>query len=81
VEQTLSFAIKTRTPCVRFTDQSQDQFNCEVVEILLRIFGLHHTRNTVVGNAAIRGVSGGKKNCVLIVEALSCRALIGAWDK
>ncbi|KAJ8580622.1 hypothetical protein M405DRAFT_847520, partial [Rhizopogon salebrosus TDB-379] len=35
VEQTLSFAIKTHTPCVQFTDQSRDQFNCKVVEILL----------------------------------------------
>jgi ATP-binding cassette subfamily G (WHITE) protein 2 (SNQ2) len=81
VEQTLSFATKTRTPHVRFTDQSRDQFNREVVEILLRIFGLHHARNTVVGNAAIRGVSGGEKKRVSIAEALSCRALIGAWDK
>ncbi|KAG1767598.1 ABC-2 type transporter-domain-containing protein [Suillus placidus] len=80
VEQTLSFAIKTRTPHVRFTDQSREQFNRDVVDILVRIFGLRHARNTVVGDAAIRGVSGGEKKRVSIAEALSCRALIGAWD-
>ncbi|KAG1861109.1 ABC-2 type transporter-domain-containing protein [Suillus subalutaceus] len=80
VEQTLSFAIKTRTPHARFIDQSRDQFNRDVVDILIRIFGLHHARNTVVGNAAIRGVSGGEKKRVSIAEALSCRSLISSWD-
>ncbi|KAG1784825.1 uncharacterized protein HD556DRAFT_1461475 [Suillus plorans] len=81
VEQTLSFAIKTRTPHARFIDQTREQFNRDVVDILVRIFGLRHARNTVVGDAAIRGVSGGEKKRVSIAEALSCRALIGAWDK
>lgn len=81
VEQTLSFAIKTRTPHVRIGDQSREEFTRDVVEILVRIFGLRHARHTVVGNAAIRGVSGGEKKRVSIAEALSCRSLIGAWDK
>jgi len=81
VEQTLSFAIKTRTPHSRFSDQSRDQFNHDVIDILIRIFGLHHARNTIVGNAAIRGISGGEKKRVSIAEALSCRSLIGSWDK
>ncbi|KAG1784554.1 uncharacterized protein HD556DRAFT_1463372 [Suillus plorans] len=81
VEQTLSFAIKMRTPHARFIDQTREQFNRDVVDILVRIFGLRHARNTVVGDAAIRGVSGGEKKRVSIAEALSCRALIGAWDK
>ncbi|KAG1787456.1 uncharacterized protein HD556DRAFT_1448797 [Suillus plorans] len=81
VEQTLSFAIKMRTPHARFIDQTREQFNRDVVDILVRIFGLRHARNTVVGDAAIRGVSGGEKKRVSIAEALSCHALIGAWDK
>jgi ATP-binding cassette subfamily G (WHITE) protein 2 (SNQ2) len=81
VEETLSFAIKMRTPHLRFTNQSREQFNRDVVEILVRIFGLRHARHTVVGNEAIRGISGGEKKRVSIAEALSCRALIGAWDK
>lgn len=80
VEETLSFAIKTRTPQTRFANQSRKQFNDEFLDVLLRIFGLRHARNTVVGNAAIRGVSGGEKKRVSIAEALSCRSMIGAWD-
>ncbi|KAG2131012.1 ABC-2 type transporter-domain-containing protein [Suillus clintonianus] len=80
VEETLSFAIKTRTPHTRFANQSRKQFNAEFLDVLLKIFGLRHARNTVVGNAAIRGVSGGEKKRVSIAEALSCRSMIGAWD-
>ncbi|KAG1807446.1 ABC-2 type transporter-domain-containing protein [Suillus subaureus] len=80
VEETLSFAIKTRTPQTRFANQSRKQFNAEFLDVLLRIFGLQHARKTVVGNAAIRGVSGGEKKRVSIAEALSCRSMIGAWD-
>ncbi|OJA08202.1 hypothetical protein AZE42_13380, partial [Rhizopogon vesiculosus] len=61
VEQTISFAIKTRTPQTRLANQSRKQFNDEILDILLRIFGLQHVRKMVVGNAAIRGVSGGEK--------------------
>ncbi|KAG1894172.1 uncharacterized protein F5891DRAFT_1256410, partial [Suillus fuscotomentosus] len=81
VEETLSFAIKTRTPQTRFTNQSRKQFNPEFLDVLLRIFGLQHARKTVVGDAAIHGVSGGEKKRVSIAEALSCRSMIGAWDK
>ncbi|KAG1743692.1 ABC-2 type transporter-domain-containing protein [Suillus paluster] len=80
VEETLSFAIKTRTPQTRPANQSRKQFNAEFLDILLRIFGLHHVRKTVVGDAAIRGVSGGEKKRVSIAEAVSCRSMIGAWD-
>ena len=81
VEQTISFAIKTRTPQNRFSNQSRKEFNQQVLDILLRIFGLRHVRKTVIGNTAIRGVSGGEKKRVSIAEALSCRSVLGAWDK
>ncbi|KAG2073832.1 hypothetical protein BDR04DRAFT_1178890 [Suillus decipiens] len=80
VEETLSFAIKTRTPQTRFANQSRKQFNSEFLDVLLRVFGLRHIRKTVVGDAAIRGVSGGQKKRVSIAEALSSRSMIGAWD-
>ncbi|KAK7467568.1 ATP-binding cassette transporter snq2 [Stygiomarasmius scandens] len=39
------------------------------------------SRNTWVGNATIRGVSGGKKMKVSICEALAARVRIVSWDK
>lgn len=50
-------------------------------EKLSTVFGLKHVRNTVVGDAAIRGVSGGEKKRVSIAEAFAIRPKIGAWDK
>jgi ATP-binding cassette subfamily G (WHITE) protein 2 (SNQ2) len=52
-----------------------------ITDILTTIFGLRHARKTPVGDAAIRGVSGGEKKRVSIAEAMAARSLIGAWDK
>jgi ATP-binding cassette subfamily G (WHITE) protein 2 (SNQ2) len=49
--------------------------------MLTTLFGLRHAKNTPVGNAAIRGVSGGEKKRVSIAESLATRALISCWDK
>lgn len=52
-----------------------------ITNILITIFGLRHAKKTPVGDAAIRGVSGGEKKRVSIAEAMAARSLIGAWDK
>ncbi|KIJ14545.1 hypothetical protein PAXINDRAFT_169702, partial [Paxillus involutus ATCC 200175] len=80
VEQTLSFAATMRTPQKRLANQSREEFTKLVVEVLMRIFGLGHARHMVVGDAAIRGISGGEKKRVSIAEALACRSKIHAWD-
>lgn len=41
---------------------------------------LRHAKNTPVGDANIRGVSGGEKKRVSIAEALATRCLLGCWD-
>jgi ATP-binding cassette, subfamily G (WHITE), member 2, SNQ2 len=81
VDETLRFAAKMRTPQRRFDGQTRSQFVDHLVEVLETIFGLRRSKNTPVGDAAIRGVSGGEKKRVSISEALALRALIGAWDK
>lgn len=81
VGQTLDFAAKSRAPHQRLDNQSRRDFTQRFTNILTAIFGLRHTKNTPVGDAAIRGVSGGEKKRVSISEALAARSLIGAWDK
>lgn len=80
VEQTLDFAGRTRTPRNR-SDYSRAQFRETLTTILTTVFGLRHARKTPVGNAAVRGVSGGEKKRVSIAEYLATRACIGCWDK
>ncbi|KAF8156049.1 pleiotropic drug resistance ABC transporter [Crassisporium funariophilum] len=79
VSQTLDFAATTRTPRDR-ASVSRKAFTNMVTNMLTTVFGLRHAKNTPVGDAAIRGVSGGEKKRVSIAEALAARSCIGAWD-
>lgn len=80
VSQTLEFAAKTRAPRERI-DKTRKEYTHVMTDILTTIFGLRHAKKTPVGDAAIRGVSGGEKKRVSIAEALATRSCIGAWDK
>jgi ATP-binding cassette, subfamily G (WHITE), member 2, SNQ2 len=80
VDQTLNFATKTRAPHVRI-DYTRNEYTKFVTDILTTTFGLNHAKKTPIGNAAIRGISGGEKKRVSIAEVLSTRSCITAWDK
>ncbi|KAF8069197.1 pleiotropic drug resistance ABC transporter [Lyophyllum atratum] len=79
VKQTLEFAAKTRLPHERVIP-SKSAYVHMITEILLTIFGLKHVQDTPVGDAAIRGVSGGEKKRVSIAEALATRSRVHCWD-
>jgi ATP-binding cassette subfamily G (WHITE) protein 2 (SNQ2) len=79
VGQTLDFAATTRAPHNRVVG-SRQEFTQSFTEVLSTVFGLRHTKDTPVGDAAIRGVSGGEKKRVSIAETLASRALVTAWD-
>jgi len=80
VQQTINFAATARTPRDRMLT-SRKTFADRITTTLATIFGLRHALKTPVGDAAIRGVSGGEKKRVSIAEGLASRATIGAWDK
>ena len=50
---------------------SKKELEDELVETLCTVFGLREVRGTKVGNAAIRGVSGGQRKRISIAEALA----------
>ncbi|KAK0192729.1 pleiotropic drug resistance ABC transporter [Armillaria mellea] len=79
VEQTLRFAVKTRAPQER-VGHSRAEYVDMMVEVLTTIFGLRHAKGTMVGDAAIRGVSGGEKKRVSIAEAMATRSKLNSWD-
>ncbi|KAJ7067216.1 pleiotropic drug resistance ABC transporter [Mycena amicta] len=80
VQQTLEFSARLRAPQARARFQNREEYIAMMVEILCTVFGLRHVRGTLVGDNAIRGVSGGEKKRVSIAEALATRMRIGAWD-
>jgi ATP-binding cassette subfamily G (WHITE) protein 2 (SNQ2) len=51
-----------------------------IIEALLNIFGITHTRYTLVGDEFVRGVSGGERKRVSIAETLSTKSAITCWD-
>lgn len=63
VSQTLGFALDTKTPGKRPFGVGKAEFKEKVTKMLLKMFNIEHTSNTVIGNQFIRG--GGLANEVL----------------
>ncbi|RKK23578.1 hypothetical protein BFJ70_g17243 [Fusarium oxysporum] len=53
VGQTLEFAAAMRTPRARLPHITRKDRIKHVVEVMLSVFGLSHTRNTIVGNDCV----------------------------
>ncbi|KAK4227403.1 putative ABC transporter [Podospora fimiseda] len=74
VGQTLNFSLLNKTK-KRLRGEVE-----VIIDALLRMFAIEHTRNTIVGNAYVRGVSGGERKRVSIAEALATKSTIVCWD-
>lgn len=82
VQQTLKFALKTRTPGKesRKEGESRADYINEFLRVVSKLFWIEHTMGTKVGNEFVRGVSGGERKRVSIAEAMITRASVQAWD-
>ena len=80
VSQTLGFALDVTTPGKRPAGMSKSDFKEKVVDLLLRMFNIEHTRNTLVGGEFVRGISGGERKRVSIAEMMTSSACVLAWD-
>lgn len=74
VRQTLEFALQSKTP-KRYHDKIP-----RYLEIYGRVFGMSHTMDTLVGNEYIRGVSGGERKRISIIESLATDSSVMCWD-
>ncbi|THU83946.1 PEP carboxykinase-like protein [Dendrothele bispora CBS 962.96] len=82
VAQTLQFALSTKTPGPngRLPGVSRKEFDRQVLETILKILNISHTKQTLVGDEFVRGVSGGERKRVSIAEMMATRARVQAWD-
>ncbi|KAF9011150.1 pleiotropic drug resistance ABC transporter [Cyathus striatus] len=82
VAQTLAFALSTKTPGPngRIPGVTRKEFNDEVLDTLLKMLNISHTRQTLVGDEFVRGVSGGERKRVSIAEMMATRARVQCWD-
>ena len=82
VQNTLKFALTTRTPGKdsRKEGESRSEYVKEFLRVVSKLFWIEHTMKTKVGDSMIRGVSGGEKKRVSIAEAMITKASTQCWD-
>jgi ABC-type multidrug transport system ATPase subunit len=81
VGQTMDFATRLKVPFVlpNGTD-SREAYQTEAKKFLMESMGISHTEDTKVGNEYVRGVSGGERKRVSIIECLATRGSVFCWD-
>lgn len=82
VEQTLRFALENKVPSqpARPRDETRRQWIDRLVTVSTRMFGIAHVKDTVVGDAFVRGVSGGERKRVSLAETLASGASVISFD-
>ncbi|KAJ2077206.1 ATP-binding cassette transporter snq2, partial [Coemansia sp. RSA 988] len=79
VRKTLEFAIQCKMPSKRML-KDRDGYRREFLDTLLDMYGLTGCADTIVGNAFLRGVSGGERKRVSIAEQVASGASVDVWD-
>ncbi|KAF4872164.1 Protein SNQ2 [Colletotrichum siamense] len=81
VGQTMDFATRLKIP-FRLPDgvSSNEELRAENRDFLLESMGIQHTFDTKVGNEFVRGVSGGERKRVSIIETMATRGSVFCWD-
>ena len=81
VAQTMDFATRMKVPFHLPSDMEKPaDFQRESRDFLLRSMGISHTHDTKVGDEYVRGVSGGERKRVSIIETLASRGSVFCWD-
>jgi ATP-binding cassette subfamily G (WHITE) protein 2 (PDR) len=80
VGDTLYFAALARTPGTIPGGFTKEQYAMHLRDVVMKMFGISHTVNTIVGDNFVRGVSGGERKRVTIAEAALSFAPLQCWD-
>ncbi|KAF8984530.1 hypothetical protein BGZ46_007790 [Entomortierella lignicola] len=79
VRQTLQTALRTKTPTRRLQEH-REEFVAEFLDVLTKMFGLTKQVETIVGDAFMRGISGGERKRLSIAEQMAIRSSVNMWD-
>ena len=81
VSQAMDFATRMKVPAQRpETLQNPKDYQQYFKDFLLHSMGVDHTAMTKVGDEYIRGVSGGERKRVSIIECMATRGSVFCWD-
>lgn len=81
VGQTMDFATRLNVP-FRLPNgvNTAEEYRIENRDFLLESLGIEHTTDTKVGDAFVRGVSGGERKRVSVIECMAARGSVFCWD-
>jgi ABC-type lipoprotein export system ATPase subunit len=81
VGQTMDFATRLNVPFhLPNGAKNGEGYRIEERDFLLKSMGIEHTSSTKVGDAFVRGVSGGERKRVSIIECLASKGSVFCWD-
>jgi ABC-type multidrug transport system ATPase subunit len=80
VSQTIDFALRVKATSKLLPEHSRKTFRKMIRDTLLKMFDVEHTKHTLVGSPTVRGVSGGERKRVSIMEVLCSGAAVIGWD-
>lgn len=81
VGKTMDFATRMKVPFHLPSDTSSpEEYRKTFRDFLLRSMAIEHTEQTKVGNEYVRGVSGGQRKRVSIIETLATQGSVFCWD-
>ncbi|KAG0647786.1 abc multidrug transporter atrF [Hyphodiscus hymeniophilus] len=81
VGQTIDFATRMKVPFhLPSNIKSPLEYQKASRDFLLKSMGISHTQDTKVGNEFVRGVSGGERKRVSIIETMATRGSVFCWD-
>lgn len=76
LKQTLQFALRNKTPGRRLPNETREDFINKILYLLGNMLGLTKQMNTMVGNAFVRGLSGGERKRLSIAEVMTTQSSI-----
>ncbi|KAJ5473142.1 CDR ABC transporter [Penicillium sp. IBT 31633x] len=81
VGQTMDFATRLKIPFHLPEGMTASEYQQASKNFLLESVGISHTAETKVGNEYVRGVSGGERKRVSIIECMATRGSVFCWDQ
>ncbi|KAG1472209.1 hypothetical protein G6F56_001677 [Rhizopus delemar] len=79
-QQTLQFALRLKVPGTKLPSETQTDFVNKILFMLGNMLGLTKQMDTMVGNAYVRGLSGGERKRLSIAEQMTASSTINCWD-
>ncbi|KAK6212499.1 hypothetical protein LQW54_005273 [Pestalotiopsis sp. IQ-011] len=80
VSETIDFVAGTKLPKGTPDGEHPQVYKTQLTESTLDALGIGHTKDTIVGDEFIRGVSGGERKRVSLAEVLATQAPLQCWD-